>query len=140
MKSVEKISTLVLIALCGIFFLWVAPTQIETVDYGRVGPRAFPSIAVGMMLVAVVLQLFFSTQDFTPNPLAITRIIIFIIVPLVFLWVIKAFGFEFGAPLLAAFIMLTVGERRWYWLLVGVVVLPVGFWLIVEQLLDRTLP
>ena len=48
-------------------------------------------------------------------------------------------GFEVGAPILALGLMLGIGERRIRWLIVGALVVPLGVWLLAEQVLNRNL-
>ena len=49
------------------------------------------------------------------------------------------FGFVVVAPPLALIIMIMIVERRWYWLVSGVVGMPAIIWFLVTQVLDRNL-
>jgi len=44
------------------------------------------------------------------------------------------------APLFALVIMLVLGERRIFWLIGGVVMMPLTIWICVVELLGRSLP
>lgn len=137
--SIDRIAT-GLIVLLGLFAIfWVVPTQIETVDYGRIVPSTVPTIALWALVAVAALQFFKDKASSSVDVVVCIRAagIVALIVTAVFL--MERFGFEYVAPFLALAIMLAIGERRWYWLLFGGVVIPLGIWLLVERVLDRTL-
>jgi putative tricarboxylic transport membrane protein len=137
--SIDRIATglIVLIGLFAIF--WVVPTQIETVDYGRIVPSTVPTIALWSLVAVATIQFFKDKTSSSFDFVVCIRAagIVALMVTSVFL--MEKFGFEYIAPVLAIAIMLAIGERRWHWLLFGGVILPLGIWLLVERVLDRTL-
>lgn len=140
MNSLDRISTLAIIGLCLVFFLWVAPNEIENVSYGRVVPKTFPYMAVGTILVAACVQ-FLLRPDFIPvEPVVLLRVALFVLFPILATIAMQQLGFEYAAPALALAIMLIIGERRWYWLVTGAFILPLGFLFLMEGVLDRVLP
>ena len=56
------------------------------------------------------------------------------------LFAMSHFGFVIVAPFLALAIMLLFGERRPFWLALGCVGMPAIIWLLVVQILERSLP
>ena len=49
-------------------------------------------------------------------------------------------GFKLAAPFLGLSVMMLAGERRWLWLSVGSLGMPLAIWLLFEVLLGRPLP
>ena len=64
----------------------------------------------------------------------------YVVVLVIALYSISQFGFIYVAPVLALVLMLMIGERRWYWLGLGCLGMPAVIWLLVVQILDRSLP
>ncbi|MCC5986679.1 MAG: tripartite tricarboxylate transporter TctB family protein [Pararhodobacter sp.] len=52
----------------------------------------------------------------------------------------RGLGFVIMAPALVLLMMLYMGERRWLWLGVGTLLVPLGIWLCFVVLLGRQLP
>jgi putative tricarboxylic transport membrane protein len=137
--SVERILTGAIVVFGLVFLFLVIPEQVETVDFGRIVPSTVPSLALVILTVAAAVQIFTSKFSVDVNLLVCIRAAIFIALMGLSVWLMERFGFEYIAPVLALAVMLLIGERRWYWLLLGGVVIPLGVWLIVERLLDRPL-
>lgn len=137
--GLERSITFILIVLSLAVLFFVMPNQIEAVDYGRVIPSTVPTLVLWVIIGAAVIQLFQSREIIKLEAVIVARVIGFILLLLAAVFAMERFGFEYTAPVLALLIMLAIGERRWPWLLLGGVVIPIGVWLIVEQLLDRPL-
>jgi len=56
------------------------------------------------------------------------------------IWLISKVGFIWAAPGVAVGLMALMGERRGFWLLMGAGATPAVIWLLVDVLLDRSLP
>ncbi len=137
--TLERTITAGLILACLVLFFWVLPTQVENVDYGRIIPSTVPSIAIWIIVGAAALQLWQSKEKISMDVVVCIRTFGFFGLLALAVYTMDQFGFEYVAPFLALAVMLIIGERRWYWLIAGGVVIPIGVWLIVERLLDRPL-
>lgn len=134
--------------LTGVFFLvfgglliWVLiPWQIESVDYGWLRPRTLPyGLAVVLALCGLWLMLRPDTSG-NSDRIPWARAALFGGILCVGLFLISRFGFEWIAPLIAFAIMWSSGERRPFWLFLGVVMVPLVIWLLVVGVLGRPLP
>lgn len=128
------------IALFGIVFVvWVIPVQVETVSFGRIVPATVPLICLGILTFAAIVQLFTSKHTVSVDAPVAIRAVFFVALLFTAVWLMERYGFEYIAPALALVVMWAIGERRWYWLLVGGALVPIGVWLLVERVLDRVL-
>jgi len=138
--TAERIFTAVLVFLGLAFLFVILPQQVESVDYGRVIPSTVPKIALWVIVIAGVVQFITSKQrieiHFTNGARAIAVIAMFVIA----VWLIEKYGFGYFAPVFALSVMVFMGERRWYWLSFAGVAMPLGIWLLVENVLNRVLP
>lgn len=138
--TAERIFNAVLVCLGLGFLFLILPSQVETVDYGRVVPSTVPTIALWIIVISAIVQLFTSTEQIELHIRTSLRASAFIAMFVAAVWLMETFGFEYFAPVFAVCIMLFMGERRWYWLLFAAVVMPLGVWLLVENVLNRVLP
>ncbi|EPX81243.1 tripartite tricarboxylate transporter TctB family protein [Litoreibacter arenae] len=138
--TAERIYTAILVFL-GLGFLFIAlPQQVESVGYGRIVPATVPTIALWVIIIAGIVQFFTSKECIELHLADSFRVIAFVAILVVAVWLIEKFGFEYFAPVFALSIMLFMGERRWYWLLFAAFVMPLGIWFLVENVLNRVLP
>lgn len=138
--TAERVLTAGIVVFGLVFLIFVIPSQVETVDYGRIVPSTVPTIALVILTTTAVVQLFISKFAIPVDLLVCVRAALFVGLMAFAVWLMGRFGFEYVAPVLALAVMFLIGERRWYWLLLGGLIIPIGVWLIVEQLLDRLLP
>ncbi len=127
-----------LLGLAIIFIL--IPVATETVDYGWLRPATLPTIAASVISAAGLLHLLFPQGRIELNVASVLRAVLFLMIAVAGLWGMSHFGFTIAAPLMMLVIMLIIGERRWPWLLTGVVLLPAFIWLCIDFLLNRPLP
>ncbi len=127
-----------LLGLAIIFIL--IPAETETVDYGWLRPATLPTIAASIISVAGLLHLLFPQGRVELELFVVLRAALFLMIAVAGLWGMSRFGFTIAAPLMLLLIMLIIGERRWPWLLTGVVLLPAFVWLCIDFLLKRPLP
>ncbi|TKB09701.1 tripartite tricarboxylate transporter TctB family protein [Desulforhopalus sp. IMCC35007] len=130
----------ILVSLFGIaVLLFVIPGQIEVIDYGWLKPATLPSLAAVIIILSGALHSIFPKGgvDFDPA-LALRALLIFCIGALG-VW-LMTFSYLIAAPLLMLVLMWMVGERRWGWLCIGVILLPGFIWFCVDYLLQRPLP
>ena len=138
--TAERIFTAVLVFLGLGFLFLVLPQQVESVDYGRIVPSTVPTLALWVIVGAGIVQFFTSSDRVDLHLVNAVRASVFIVLCVVAVWLIEKFGFEYFAPVFALSIMLLMGERRWYWLLFAAGVMPLGIWVLVENVLNRVLP
>jgi putative tricarboxylic transport membrane protein len=138
--SLERLQTVVLILGMMLFYFFVMPGQVDHIEDARIVPTTVPTIAIWIIIIAAGFQLFTSKEAPKFNPILCFRAVLCTAFIIACIAIIKRFGFEFGAPILALGVMLGIGERRLHWLALGVVVIPIGVWLLVEQVLERILP
>lgn len=123
----------------GILFVLI-PTQTETVDYGWLRPATLPSIATVIIFIAGAIHLFFPRGKAELNVSAACRALLFLFIGITGLWAMQVIGFVAAAPFMMLAFMIGIGERRWPWLLIGVVLLPAFIWFCIDYLLKRPLP
>ena len=129
------------IAALGMFFYFVfIPANVETVDAQWLEPESYPNVlAVFLSIFGAALMLLPSTQH-PPNAREFGMALVFMITLAVGFYTLSHFGFMITAPLFALVIMLVLGERRIFWLIGGVVMMPLTIWICVVELLGRSLP
>lgn len=139
--TVNRASGLFVVLVGLVMVIWVIPCQTETVDYGWLKPATLPSIACMVMILAAGVHALFSRGETVKVHGAETlRAVLFLLVGILGLILMARAGFVIAAPLMVLVMMVMVGERRWKWLLTGVLVLPAFIWFIIEFLLGRPLP
>ena len=119
---------------------YIVPTYVEPVEGGNLSPDTLPraySVALALFGAILVIR---PGQHETQDVTYFVRAAIFTAILAASVYAMTWVGFLPVAPVLALILMLMVGERRPLWLLAGVVGVPATIWLLVTQLLDRTLP
>ena len=123
-----------------ILWFWIIPWQVETADYGWLKPRTLPqALAIVLALCGAALFVF-PTGDANPAASNWGRATLFAALLAFGLWLMGQIGFIYTAPLLAFCLMWLAHERRWFWLAIGSLGMPLFIWITVAQLLDRPLP
>ncbi|NSY40385.1 tripartite tricarboxylate transporter TctB family protein [Leisingera sp. ANG59] len=135
----ERIVTGGILAFGLTFLFLVMPQQVETVSYGRVVPSTLPGALLWIITIAAAVQMVTLKDDADFNTVVVIRAVGLLALMVAAVWSMDRLYFEYVAPVLALILMLFMGERRWYWLLLGGVAIPLGIWLLVERILDRTL-
>lgn len=137
--SLERIVTGAILVFSMTFLFLVMPQQVETVSYGRIIPATLPTILLWIIAIAAAVQLMTLKDDVGLNGRVVFRAALVLTLMAGSAWLMDLFAFEYIAPTLALLLMLFIGEKRWYWLLLGGIVVPLGIWLLVEQVLNRAL-
>lgn len=123
-----------------LLYAYVAPTYIETVDSGWVYPSTIPN-AVAIILILSGTPLIFKPTQHSARPLGeMVKAAVFFVLLCAGIRLIPRIGFMFAAPGIALVLMLLMGERRPFWLLMGCITTPAFIWLLVALLLDCSLP
>ena len=109
-------------------------------DYGWLLPATLPTITAVVVLVSSIVHIVFPTGEAEFDvPLAL-RAGLFLVMSLLGLLLMHLIGFRIAAPLLVMTVMLLVGERRLFWMITGIVLIPTAIWISIEWLLNRPLP
>ena len=138
--SAERLVTVSIILFGMIFLLWVVPAQVEEVTYGRIVPSSLPIACLFIITAFAVVQFFVSKHKIDIHLPTLFRAIFFTALMAASVWLMRKLGFVIVSPILALAVMIFVGEKRWYWLVLGGPILPIGIWFIVVHVLDRPLP
>jgi putative tricarboxylic transport membrane protein len=136
----NRLSGLVVFILGLVIIFILVPLETETVDYGWLRPATLPAIAAVVISVGGLLHLFFPKGTVELDLRSALKALLFLIIAIVALWGMSRFGFIIASPLMMLVIMLAIGERRWPWLVTGVVLLPALIWFCIDFLLKRPLP
>lgn len=134
--------------LSGAFFLIfglamyfaIIPAYVEQIDGRKLAPDTMPNAVAILIAVCGGLLILKPTTHHAPDLRHFTIATTFIVLLAFGIYAISWVGFEFVAPPLALVIMLLIGERRAFWLLMGTLVMPAAIWLLVTQVLERALP
>lgn len=131
----------IFISLFGIVLLFfIIPNQTEAVDYGWLRPATLPSIAAVVITLAGTLHAIIPKGGIELELTSALRALLILFIGILGLWLMKYVNYIAAAPLLMLVLMWMIGERRWKWLLVGVVLLPAFVWFCIDYLLNRPLP
>lgn len=122
-----------------ILLLFIIPNQTEFVDYGWLKPATLPSIAAVIITVAGLLHSIFPRGTVEFDRTSAVRALLLFFIGLLGLW-LMTISYMVAAPLLMLLLMWRIGERRWKWLFIGVVILPASIWYFIDYLLQRPLP
>ena len=138
--TTDRLTGLFFLAFGGLLYLVIIPWQVETVDYGWLRPRTLPRILALILGGCGLWMMLRPGPSVSLAALPWAKATLFAAVLCVALFLISRFGFVMIAPVMALAIMGLSGERRPFWLSMGVGVVPTVIWLVVVGLLERPLP
>ncbi len=128
-------------ALVGcLLFFWVIPNHTEISDSGWLRPATLPNITAIIIIFSGVIHFFAPKGDAKLDWAVSARALLFLSIGVAGLGLMHLAGFIVAAPILMLVFMLMVGEKRWRWLVSGIIVLPAAIWFCVDFLLKRPLP
>lgn len=132
-------------ALFGLFlFAYAIPSFVKPGVGGLFdfpNPSLFPKIAAGMFVLFGVMQMAFVRSDAEiPRLTAFLMFLLAAGITLAAMLLITKLGYLPVAFALMVAVCLITGERRPAWLGLVIVLLPLGTWLLFEQVLGRPLP
>lgn len=143
--TADRVATLVvLLAALGSIFVLI-PSSTERIDYGTLSPEVVPTALAWVIAGLALLQLGLSVSGSTkaPDPIdpadAFRAALIFAITVAI-VYVMETISFLPAAIIIAASAAFLMRERRPIWFALTAIGIPVLIWLVVTQLLDRTLP
>jgi putative tricarboxylic transport membrane protein len=128
--------------LFGVFLLLYAiPENVRQVRGALPYPAMFPQIAAWLFIGLGVLQVLFVKSELdVPSPRRLINFGIIAALTLLALLTINRFGYLPVSIALMACVAMLVRERRPVWIATIVLGLPIGVWLLFEQVLQRSLP
>ena len=121
-------------------YYFVIPAYVETVDAGWIHPDTIPdaaAITVGCCGAWMMLR---PTGHRVPDLATALRAGFYFVLLACGVYLISKVGFLFASPVIALALMLCTGERRPFWLALGVAGMPASIWVFVVLLLERPLP
>lgn len=118
----------------------VIPQYVEDVDHGNLSPKTMPIVVAWIIAVFGGLLMIKPTSHRAPELRFFGKAAAYVAVLGGAIYAMSVVGFLYVAPPLALVIMLMIGERRPFWIGLGVVVMPALIWFLVTQLLERGLP
>jgi len=128
------------IALMGLLMLYVViPAGVENIDGSGLTPKTFPVWLSWLLVIAGVIQLIAANKSAVEIPKGLLRIVFLCSCFALVIYVSSFTGFIFISPVLAFVLMYFMNERRPLWLGLGVCVVPIAIWLIVDVMLGREL-
>lgn len=135
----SRISGLLVAGFGLLLLLVLIPEGTEQVDYGWLRPATLPAILAWVLILSGL----WTTLENRGAPVApgqIARAMGLLALIAGGLWLMGQIGFLYTAPLLTLVLMLLIGERRPFWLALGVLGVPALIWFAVTELLSRPLP
>lgn len=134
----DRIATLLVLGFSVLLLFWAIPNQIEEVEFGRIRPETLPMF-LGWVLAALAALQLISSRSVKFDLRLVSRTVVAFAIVIGGAILMMQIGFEFAMPIMALLLMLLLAERRPFWLALGVLIVPVGVWALVEILLDRPL-
>jgi len=141
MTTIADSITGAIVAATGLaLYFFVIPNAVETVDSGWLLPETTPNLLV-LLLAAMGVLLVLKPGDNQVQPVK-QFVICGIYLGLISagLLAMSYFGFMIIGPIIAIAIMVLIGERRPFWLILGAAGIPAIIWVILVWFLERGLP
>ena len=136
----DRIAGLVIATLGLILLFVIYPIEIEDINDGSIRPDTLPNAIAGFLVICGIWLALKPGESAARDPRELTMVVLYIAVMALGLFAMSHFGFVIVSPVLALAIMLLFGERRPFWLALGCVGMPAVIWLLVAQILERSLP
>lgn len=132
----------ILFALAGVWLLFYGiPMGVQGRGLDFPSPYLFPQIAAWIFIAGgISLAIWAKPGRQLPDLREVSRYVLVSILLLIMTWLMDRFGFIAGAMAMLAALMVIVFEKRWLWIGITVVAVPLGTWAVFELLLNRPLP
>ncbi|MBL4811401.1 MAG: tripartite tricarboxylate transporter TctB family protein [Rhodobacteraceae bacterium] len=139
--TLDRIIGGIAVAFGGFLLLYGIPANVRMVQNAMPYPAMFPQVAAWMFVGLGLIQLLVGKATFTfPSGKQFAAFLGVIFLVLIMVLLLERLGYVPVAIGLMVAITLLSKERRPLWVLVMVLGLPVGVWLLFEQILQRPLP
>lgn len=125
----------------GFLLIYAIPANVRMIDRPVPYPAMFPQMAAWMFIGLGVVQILVGKAEFEfPTAKQFLAFLGIVVLTLVAVLNIEKYGYLVVAiPLMAAITMVS-RERRPLWMATMIIGLPIGVWLLFEQILQRQLP
>lgn len=125
----------------GVLLLTVLIPRHVTEMPGFVNPALLPQVAGWLFILLGAIQCLARVRTAKPaDPVELARLGVTVACVAAAIWLMPRLGYPLSAIALAAALCGLTFERRVGWLLVSVGAVPIGVWLVFEQVLGRPLP
>lgn len=138
--NADRVSGAFFLLLGLAMYFLVIPNYVESVEGGNLAPKTLPNIISLIIAVGGGVLVLKPTEQQLRDPRQIALTGLYVVILATGIYAMSWFGFEFVAPVLAAVLMLLIGERRPLWLVGGAIIMPTIIWFIVTYALGRALP
>lgn len=139
--TLDRIIGGIVVAFGGFLLLYGIPANVKTVQNAMPYPAMFPQIAAWMFVGLGAVQFFVGNATFTfPGGKQFSAFLGVIFLCLIAVLFLEQLGYLPVAIALMVAITILSKERRPMWMAVITLALPVGVWLLFEQVLQRPLP
>jgi putative tricarboxylic transport membrane protein len=123
-----------------LLYFVIIPKYVEVADGAWLMPSTVPNAIAVVLSICGALLMLKPTAHRVQNTREMMFAGLYFTLLAAGLLLMSYVGFVYAAPVLALAVMLLIGERRPFWLLLGVVGLPAGIWWLVAYVLERALP
>ena len=141
--NAHRVSTLAVLLTALTAAIYIIPAGTEVIDYGTLSPSDVPTGLAWIIAGLAALQLCLpdlGTEAEPIQPMDVLRAGLLFSTVLGMVWAMRHIGFLPASICIAAVAALLMRERRPVWLGLSAVGMPLLIWVVVTQLLDRTLP
>ena len=137
--NADRASGLFFVFLGALLYFWIIPAQVESSEGSWLNPSSIPNITTLIISVCGVLLVIKPSGHRAQEADKYLIVGVYVCVLAVGLFAIEQVGFLYSAPGIALVVMVLMGERRPLWLFIGVAVIPIGIWYLVDQVLERSI-
>ena len=125
-----------------LLLLVIIPAQVTSMPGLPIDPGLFPKLAAWIFIALGLVQIIFArqTSDASIGLLELGRLTLIMGILSIAGYSMERFGHIPAMTGLMVASVLLMYETRWYWILVTVLLLPVGCWSLFEIVLERPLP
>ncbi len=140
--SQERIIGGCVVVFGALLLLFIIPTQVTSLPGDPTDPALFPKATAWVLVTLGLAQLGFAreTADAGIGLAELGRLMLVMAILVLTGMAMTRFGHIPAMTGLMIASVLMVFERRWYWIAVTVLLLPVGCWALFEIILERPLP
>lgn len=121
-------------------YVFVIPVSVEQVASGWLLPQTLPNALVLILAACGIALVLRPGASKLSSGARFLKSALYLAVLAAGLYTMSALGFVATGPAIALVIMLAMGERRPFWIALGVVAVPAVIWVVVVVLLERSLP
>ncbi|MEM7302971.1 MAG: tripartite tricarboxylate transporter TctB family protein [Pseudomonadota bacterium] len=138
-NSADRLSGALFLLFGLALYFAVIPAYVEIAEDGNIAPNTMPNILAWIIALSGACLVVKPTKIDAISFGQFSRMAAFVFVLAIGIYAMGWFGYMIVAPVLSLVIMAMIGERRWVWIAAGAVGVPALIWLLVTQVLDRSM-